>query len=444
MKKLVLYVLMNVCMLITVCSCSNNEDVAQMESRGLKVSTEELVLTNDNGTALAGTIEIMADVPEAELEWITSRTCRLNNQLKKLYLENGKATLPVEWLKPFDNGETELAGLSFVAGVRIKAGNETKYVSLIWGGNATKISPEERKAFTRATNDTKISSLSVTPQQVKMNSQVGGAAVVTLNNIQYATVDYSGITQNMNIDLSSLPVVLTATTPLVFSWKGSAPTESFNTIVTINAIGVPSVTLELVYDASETPGPGPNPDENLNVSTVVPGGNIPDEGGTYYCNFTGTYTGMVLYRATVDGVEVNRVGGNVPSLLSVTIPELSGKTSAEIRFEYSTDGGTTWKLIETRTQLQETLSVYPIQPAGNIPAAGGTVACGVYGTYSKRIAIHARVDGVVIASSSGTVPSTISLQIPAYRGNSARLIIFEYSKNGGPWLTLEVKRQLGS
>lgn len=418
-------------------SC-NEDQGTQIETNEFRVSTETLWLTNDS-TAIAGTIGIQADVPEVDLEWVTSPDCKLNTQLSKLYLENGRGVVPVEWLKPFENGDPTLAGTAFSAGVKITAGNEMKYVSLLWGKDKGEIL---NGPVTRALTDVKAASITFSPQRVVMNSVSGGATLVTLNEVANAVVDYSAITPAMNINLSDqtlLPLVLTGTTPLIFKWNGTPPTTSFTTTVTVYGSGVPAATLELVYEASGDPGPG----EDLQVSTVVPGGDIPDEGGTYYCNFTGTYTGTVIFRATRDGVEVGRMSGSVPSLLNVTIPGLSGKSSAQIAFEYSRDGGNTWILIETRVQKEETLSVYPIQPSGNIPSAGGTVTCGLYGTYSKRITIHARVDGQVIASSSGTVPSTVSLQIPAYKGNNTRLIIFEYSKNNGPWLTLEVKRQLG-
>lgn len=433
--------LFNILIILLMVSC-NEEQGAQIKTNEFRVSTEALWLTNDS-TAIAGTIEVLADVPEIDLEWVTSPECKINTQLSKLLLENGKGVIPVEWLKPFENGDPSLAGTAFIAGVKITAGDETKYVSLLWG-------QEKGKAFddlaTRSLADERASSITFTPQRVVMNSQSGGATLATLTNVANAVVDYSGITPAMNINLSDqnlLPLVLTGSTPLVFTWAGTPPTTSFSTTVVVYGTGVPAANLELVYDASGEPGPGPDPGTDLQVSTVVPGGDIPDEGGTYYCNFTGTYTGTVIFRATRDGVEVGRMSGSVPSLLNVTIPGLSGKNSAQIAFEYSRDGGNTWILIERRVQKEETLSIYPIQPSGNIPSAGGTVTCGLYGTYSKRIAIHARVDAQVIASSSGTVPSTVSLQIPAYRGNNTRLIIFEYSKNNGPWLTLEVKRQLG-
>lgn len=442
MKKVFSYKqLFNILMLLFMVSC-NEEQGTQIETNEFRVSTETLWLTNDS-TAIAGTIGIQADAPEVDLEWITSPDCKLNTQLSKLYLENGSGVVPVEWLKPFENDDPTLVGTAFAAGVKITAGKETKYVSLLWGKDKGEIL---NAPVTRALTDVKAASITFSPQRVVMNSVSGGATLVTLNEVANAVVDYSAITPAMNIDLSDqtlLPLVLTGTTPLTFKWNGTPPATSFTTTVTVYGSGVPAATLELVYEASGDPGPGPDPSEDLQVSAVVPGGDIPDEGGTYYCNFTGTYTGTVIFRATRDGVEVGRMSGSVPSLLNVTIPELSGKSSAQIAFEYSRDGGNTWILIETRVQKEETLSIYPIQPSGNIPSSGGTVTCDLYGTYSKRITIHARVDAQVIASSSGTVPSTVSLQIPAYTGNNTRLIIFEYSKNGGPWLTLEVKRQLG-
>lgn len=427
-------------------ACNDDESV-RPKTDNFRVSTEMLMLKNDS-TAIAGTVEVFSDLSEVELEWLTSPVCKLNTQLSKLYLENGKAVLPVEWLKPFEEEEA-LSAISFNTGVKIKAGNETKYVSLVWGEKEDKSFQERLQAASRSVlADTRESKVLVSPNLVRMNYQTGGAVIVTLENVASAIVDYSSIKQSMNIDLTSLPVTLTGSQILLFKWKGSAPTTSFTAGVTIYGVGVPATTFEILYDASDNPGtdPGPGPDpepgSDLKASSIVPAGNIPDEGGTYFCNFTGTYTGQVIYRALKNGVEIARTTGTAPSLLSVNVPGITGATEAAISFEYSKDGNT-WFLIERRTQAQENLAVYPIEPGGNIPAAGGTYTCSVYGTYSKKITVHARFNDLVLASSSGSVPSKISLQIPAYLGVSSRLIIFEYSKNGGPWLTMEVKRQLG-
>lgn len=429
--------------LMFMASC-DNEQITQMETHGIEVNTEMLKLTNDE-TAVAGIIEIKADVPEVDLEWIVSPECKLNTQFTKLYLENGKAELPVEWLKPFEQ-ESALDGISFNAGVKISAGDESKYVSLVWGS-------DEDVAFnniTRATiNEPKVSLVTLNPQQIRLNYQSGGATMVTLTNVASAIVDYSGITPAMNINLGDrnlLPLTLSGSTPLVFTWLGSAPATGFTANVIIYGTGVPAVTLELVYEPSGG-GVTPPPAGDLQAGSIVPAGNIPDEGGTYYCNFTGTYTGQVMLRATKNGTELVRSSGNKSGtslLLNVLVPGIGASNQATISFEYSKDGGTTWTLIENRTQIQETLSIYPIQPSGYIPAAGGTVTCSVYGTYSKKITVHARVGSQIVASNSGSVPSTISLQIPANPETSLRPVIFEYSKGGGPWLTLETKRQLGN
>lgn len=431
--------------LLIMGSC-NREDFASVGVKEFRVSTEVLTLKSDS-TAIAGTIEISADVPEVEVEWITTPHCKLNTHLTKLYLEDGKTVLPIEWLKPFENGEEYLAGLSFNAEVKITAGKETKHVSLLWGKDGNTSIHEIMKGMTRNENDVKAADITVSPQSVNMNYQTGGAIFVTLTNVASAIVEYSNITPSMNIDLASLPTVLTQSDVLLFKWKGSAPTTSFKATVTIYGQGVPPVHFDVNYTASDNPGPGPGPDpsDDLKVSTVVPAGNIPDEGGAYYCNFTGTFNGTVIYRATKDGVEIARTSGSVPSLLNVLIPEMSGgSTSAVIRFEYSKDGGNTWILIETRTQNQENLVIYPVEPSGHIPAGGATMKCAVYGTYSKKITVHARIGASIIASASGSVPSTLSLQIPANTATSNQLIYFEYSRNGGPWRTLEVRRQLAN
>lgn len=189
---------------------------------------------------------------------------------------------------------------------------------------------------------------------------------------------------------------------------------------------------------------GGTDDGSVVPGIIVPGGDIPDEGGTYYCNFTGTYTGAIIYRAISGTTEIARASGNMPSLLSLSIPGITGEKQRTVSFQYSKDGGNTWVFIESKLQILEYLGVNAIEPAFDIPATGGTYTCNVTGTYSKKVNVHAVSNGIVIASGSTTVPGNVQLAIPAYSGATNRLVIFEYSKSNGPWNFMEVKRQSGN
>lgn len=189
---------------------------------------------------------------------------------------------------------------------------------------------------------------------------------------------------------------------------------------------------------------GSTGDTSVVPGMLVPGGDIPDEGGVVYCNFTGTSTSPLIFRAVTGTTELARTNGNMPSLLSLTIPALAeGGSDRTVAFQYSKDDGSTWVFIDSKIQAVEYLAVNAIQPPYNIPSVGGTYTCTVDGTYTKRVNVHAISNGVVIASGSTAVPGSVQLTIPAFSGAANRLIIFEYSKSNGPWNFMEVKRQLG-
>lgn len=94
------------------------------------------------------------------------------------------------------------------------------------------------------------------------------------------------------------------------------------------------------------------------VGTVTPAGNIPAEGKTYSCSFSGTYPAEVTFRARTGDTELDSQKGKLPIVFSLNIPANPTSGQREVVFEYSKDGNT-WILVETRVQTS------------NIPVDGG-------------------------------------------------------------------------
>lgn len=184
-------------------------------------------------------------------------------------------------------------------------------------------------------------------------------------------------------------------------------------------------------------------DGSVIAGILVPGGDIPDEGETYYCNFSGVYRGAIIMRAMSGTTELGRGNGTVPGVTSVKVPGISGMKERTVAFEYSIDGGATWIFIESKLQSLEYLAVNAFEPATDIPSRGGTYTSSVTGTYSKKINYIAMVDGVVIARGSTSVPGNVQLTIPAYTGKNSRLVTFYYARSNGAWRVMEIKRQSG-
>lgn len=446
MKKLLSLLLF----MLVLWSCKNEDDVLMNEvPQGFNVNTE-FVKLSDNGTGTAGSLLINADVSEVSVRWNVNEKYNLDTTQTSVKLIGGKGVLPIKWREVQESGNYGPDDMLYNAGVMITAGDQSQYIPLIWAEKVDTAHVMQSMIKTRAVSDIpKAYSVQFVPEIMPMNSQSGGSVFVILENINFALFNYGSLAPAYNVDTSVLPDTIQSSRLLKFNWTTSgAPSFAFDAEIPVYTLEIGTTSFHVTYNP--TGGGGgvtPPPTVDLHAGTIVPAGNIPDEGGTYYCNFTGTYTGQIILRATKNGIELGRGTGNKTNasvLLNVLVPGITGEKQATVSFEYSVDGGTTWTLIESRTQIQETLSVYPIQPTGYIPAAGGTVTCSVYGTYSKKITVHARVGDQIIASNSGSVPSSISLQIPANPGTSLRPIIFEYSKNGAAWLTLETKRQLGN
>lgn len=173
---------------------------------------------------------------------------------------------------------------------------------------------------------------------------------------------------------------------------------------------------------------------------VLPTGDIPAEGGPYSCIFTGSYTGNVILRAEVDGTPIQQAGTS-PGAIEVDIPSLTGTADRAIPFSYSTDGGTTWEKIATKTQAVGTIRYGSITPAGDIPATGNDYSCAFSGTYTGTVYFRAKTGDNVWDTKSGLIPATFTLTIPKNATSADREVVFEYSKDGTSWNEMEKRTQ---
>lgn len=177
---------------------------------------------------------------------------------------------------------------------------------------------------------------------------------------------------------------------------------------------------------------------------VLPSGSIPAEGGGYSCIFSGSYTGKVFLRATVEGIDSVYIGeGNCPGAASVKIPAYTGDGERKVIFDYSVDE-VDWSYVDERMQYAQTIKFTPISPEGVIPATGGAYRSTFSGTYTGQITFRARlVDGTVL-DSKRKILDLFELNIPANPVETEREIIFEYSRNGTDgWVEVERKFQSG-
>ena len=94
------------------------------------------------------------------------------------------------------------------------------------------------------------------------------------------------------------------------------------------------------------------------AGTVTPTGNIPANGGTYNCSFSGTYPGDITFRAQSGAKTLATQTGRLPITFNLTIPANTETSQRNVVFEYSKDG-ITWIPVETRVQTS------------NIPVEGG-------------------------------------------------------------------------
>lgn len=234
-------------------SCTNEEDVASVNSTmGLEVGADFLKLA-DNGTELAGELSIVSGSTDIQLIWNTDSICNLDATQTSISSQNGRYTLPIKWLKQSEDGTFGPEGTAYKAGVKIVAGEYSKYVPLIWAEkiDTTKVM-ESIHPVTRAASDVlpRVAQITLLPTTVNMNYANGGTMYVGLSEVPFAIFDVSEITSDTNIDMSEIPNYITASQMLNFKWNlNGAPSYGFAVHIIASSEGITQTGI-IKYEAS--------------------------------------------------------------------------------------------------------------------------------------------------------------------------------------------------
>lgn len=450
MRKYILFIFT----LLAIFSCSNEEEVQGCFTMLESKETTAFVRLADDATGIAGVIKIVADVPEAEVTWITAPICNLDTTQTTVILKNGVGELPVRWLVKQKNGEFAPQATAYKAWVRIKTGDKLTDIPLILSERVDSVGLM-RTTQTRAGELLpRVISLSFNPTEVNLQTATGGSCQLVVEGPGNITIDYSGIKDEYKIDKTNLPEVVTGTTTLNFRWLGGvAPTTAFNVaIYASDELFWTSCTLK--YDPNGTGGA-----DNLKyVSNSMPAtGNLPATSNIYTFNFEGTYTGKVqlrtlsngavLYTATAYDYPANQPRARVPENTGAARP---------ITFEYRKGTGA-WVAIPEANRVQDgaggtppgpdgSPSYGPVSPSGDIPDGGGEYNC-VFSNYSGALKFQAISGaGRVLAETSDIIPANgfkqLFLNIPEATSMTDNKVIFQYSvDNGVTWNIMETRTQ---
>ncbi len=170
---------------------------------------------------------------------------------------------------------------------------------------------------------------------------------------------------------------------------------------------------------------------------------IPLGGGTYTFTFEGLYAGDIQIRALKDDIVLSN-GVPVTNLNpTVTVPgNYASLSEREVRFQYRLGIGE-WVNISDANRPQTGATVdQQVLPSGSIPAEGGGYSCVFSGTYSGKIKLRAKIEGIdEPLIGEGNCPGAASVNIPAYTGESERKVLFEYSVDGTNWEKIDERTQ---
>lgn len=187
------------------------------------------------------------------------------------------------------------------------------------------------------------------------------------------------------------------------------------------------------------------------ANTVLPTGDLSEYGQSCYCTFTGG-PGKVIFRARKNGninaiaqSEEYDVTPSTSATLAVNIPALQNEKDAVITFEYSTDGGNTWKLITTRKQVNESIGVNIDGPVPKIAAKNGSIVFSVVGNYSRPITIYARYRGNIVGQATAPrAPQQLVVPINDNTSGVSRELDFSWVRSSdGKTYTIGKITQLG-
>lgn len=206
-------------------SCNNEDDATINAVAGLEVNADLLKLT-DNGTNIAGELSIASSSKDIQLIWNTDSICNLDTTLTSISPKNGRYVLPIKWQKHLTDSTFAPKNIAYKAGLKIVAGENSKYIPLIWAEKIDTTKVMESILQTRAADNPmpKVTQITMTPSTVNMNDENGGTMYIGLSNVPFVIFDWSDFTSDMNIDMSAMPTSIQTSTMLNFKLEtGGAP-----------------------------------------------------------------------------------------------------------------------------------------------------------------------------------------------------------------------------
>lgn len=222
-------------------ACQNEED-SGFSNRNSKLEVgSDFIKLSDDSTGIAGQLVIQSNLPEVHLEWNIDSLCNLDTTHNVLSMKNGRCSLPIKWKQKLGNGNYGPDGIAYKAGVKITAGEYSKYVPLIWADEVDSVKIKESLVSTRAAGDVMpvVAGVKIFPTTLTLSEENGGTMSIDLNGDPFAILDFSEFTSDMNLDLSNFPTSITENTLLNFKWKtGGAPAFEFTARLVVMVSGM--------------------------------------------------------------------------------------------------------------------------------------------------------------------------------------------------------------
>lgn len=213
--------------------CDNKDEgnVTLRQESTLNVEEKLVRLTSDS-TDIAGQVKVNTNLSEIQLRWNVPAGCNIDTSFVSVPVNNGSCHIPIRWLERTDSINYAPQSKAFNVGVLVSAGDQSKYVHLIWADKVDSLKLEqESSVLTRVGEEIPIAEvLNITPPNVlNMDIVVGGAMYVDFSGIAAVLVDPSEITASTNIDKSKISPLLRVPDAIYFEWKPEAPTINFST-----------------------------------------------------------------------------------------------------------------------------------------------------------------------------------------------------------------------
>ena len=214
MKMLSFLILCSLCI-----ACENKDEYEGQTTRNtdFTVNTGYVKLSEDSAK-IAGVLHITANVPTVKLRWNVLPECNIDTTVTSLALMDGIGVLPIKWNRQLANGKYNIQERMFDVGVELIAGEESKYVHLVWadGIDSTVLAktPVTTRATEASTEETIL--LNVSPATISMDPVVGGVTKVDFSGIDMIIVDQSRVETITNIDKAAIPLIMEKPGPLIF------------------------------------------------------------------------------------------------------------------------------------------------------------------------------------------------------------------------------------